>query len=491
MRSVKVAVVVLLVGVAELGNAQVRETRSEGPQTPQQVARAVTAPAPSAAASGVDSQNPFFGGVPSGKASPEVLELSLLEAIDRSVKNNLGLLLSEQGTRAARGKRLRALSDLLPNVTTHVSETLQQTNLAALGFSGFPGVRQIVGPFSVFDTRAFVSQAIFDLHAIHNTRSESASVRAAEFSYRDARDITVLVTADLYLRAIAGASRIEAARAQVKTAEALYRHATDLKKAGVAPGIDVLRAQVEWQARQQRLIFFENEFAKQKLSLARAIGLPIGQQFTLTEQARYDPMPPLTLEEALDRAYHSRPDYQGAMALVQAAELSRKAAQGKAFPSLRFDGNYGVTGQTPGRSHGSFAAVIDLKIPIFQGGKVRGEVLEADARIEERKAELENFRSRIEYEVRVAFLDIKAAGDQVQVAKSALQLANEQLKQAENRFAAGVVNNLEVVQAQEAVATADENYISSRYAFNIAKAMLARAMGEAEQAIRRYLGGKK
>lgn len=440
---------------------------------------------------GMGGQSPFLGGVPSGQATPDVLPLSLKDAIDRGLKHNLGLMLSEQGTRAARGERLRALSDLLPKISWQTGETRQQINLQAFGFSSFPDIPSIVGPFNVFDTRAYLSQNILDFKALHGARAEAENLKAAEFSYRDSHDLVVLVCADLYLAANAASSRVDAATAELKTAQAVYDRAVDLKKAGTVPGIDALRAQVELQGQQQRLMYAENAFQKQKLTLARAIGLPIGQTFDLADKIPYSPAPPLPLDAALDLALKSRFDYQSAVALVRAAESNKKAAQGERLPALRFNADYGDIGLSPGNSHGTFTVAANVRVPIFQGGLVRGKVLEADALLRQRQAEVEDLRSRIDFEVRTAFMDLKSTGDQVQVALSAEDLATEQVKQAQDRFAAGVANSLEVVQAQEALATADENYISSLFNFNVAKATLARSMGQVENAAKQLLGGKQ
>jgi len=192
-----------------------------------------------------ESQGVLYGGVPSGQATGEVLKLSLAEAIRRALKQNLGLLLSEEGVRAAQGARWRALADLLPNVTTATSETREQLNLAALGFSGFPGIPNNVGPFNVFDTRVFLTQSLLDFNARNKARAEAEKLKAAEHSYKDTRDIVVLLSGNLYLEAVAGKSRIDAARAQLQTAQALYDLAVDKRKAGVIAGIDVLRARVQ------------------------------------------------------------------------------------------------------------------------------------------------------------------------------------------------------------------------------------------------------
>jgi len=246
------------------------------------------------------------------------LQLSLKDAIERGLRQNLGLLIDEQGTRSARGQRWKALSDLLPNVTTRTTDTVQQIDLAAFGIS-VPGIPKIVGPFSVFDTRAFLSQPVLDFKALETARAARENVKASDYSYKDARDLVVLVVGNAYLLANADAARVQATQAQVKTAQSLYQKARDMLKAGLTPGIDQLRAQVELQARQQQLIAIQNEFAKQKLNLARAIGLPVGQEFVLTDKMPYAPLESIKLEEAVARAYSSRFDYQEAMARVRAA----------------------------------------------------------------------------------------------------------------------------------------------------------------------------
>jgi outer membrane protein TolC len=273
------------------------------------------------------------------------------------------------------------------------------------------------------------------------------------------------------------------------TAQELNQQALDMKKAGVIAAIDVLRAQVELQTEQQRLLAAQNDFDKAKLALSRAIGLPLGQQFRLTTEAPYRPNPSLTLEEALDRAFQARADYQSALAQQKAAELSRRAATAGNLPSLEVYADYGVLGLDPGNSHGTFTTAATLKVPIFQGGRVRADVEAAEAALQQRQAQAEDARARVEYEVRASFLDLNSAAQQVEVARSSLELATTQLQQARDRFAAGVTNNIEVIQAQESLALTNENYIGSLLAHNLAKLALARALGVAELAVKQFLGG--
>jgi outer membrane protein TolC len=435
------------------------------------------------------SQNGFTGSVPTGKVTSEPLSISFLDAIDRGLKQNLGVLLSGDNTLAARGAKWKELSNLLPNVVAKGQETVQQTSVAALGFR-IPGMPRLIGPFNYFDARAFLNQSLFNWNYIQKERAAAQTLKAAEYSYKDARELVVLVTGNAYLQAIAGAARVETADAQVTTAQALYDRAVDQQKAGVIPAIDALRAQVELQSRQQQLIVSRNDFAKQKLALTRIIGLALGQEFVLSDKAPYDLLVPPSLEEGLRRAYASRSDYQAAMAQARAAELSRRAATAELYPSFDLEGDYGDIGVNPATSNGTFHVAGTITVPIFQGGKAHADVLEAEAALRQAKARLEDLRGQIDNDVRTALLDLNAAADQVQVARSSVDLAEQTLTQAQDRFTAGVTDNLEVVQAQESVASAHENYISSLYAHNLAKVELARALGNAEQGVKEYLKGR-
>ncbi len=432
----------------------------------------------------------LFGSVSQSVPAGTAIPLSISDAIDRALKYNLGSIISEQETRTARAQRLRSLADLLPRVTGGVTETVEQINLAAFGFGGFPGQPPVVGPFSVFDARARVTQTVVDLKLLHDLRADTEKLNASNYSQQDIRELVVLIATDLYLEAVAGGSRVDAARAQLNTAQAVYDQASDLKSAGVVPGIDVLRAQVQLQAQQQRLVFAANELAKQRLNLARAIGMPLGQDFMLTDMLATVPASLPNLDQTLSAALESRPDYLHANALVRAAEESRKAATSRRLPSLQFTGDYGAIGRRPGFSQGTMTVQATLSIPIYDGGRIRAETLESDSILTQRKAEAASLRDRIEYEIRTASLDIQAAAEQIKVAQGARDLAQQQIVQARDRFAAGVANSLELVQAQEAIATADENYISSLHSLNLAQASLARAMGVAEKTIKSFFGGK-
>lgn len=436
-------------------------------------------------------QNPFSGSVPEGKATATVLPLSFKDAIERGLRNNLGLLLQSDNTLTARGEKWKELSALLPNVSGTVNETVEQIDLAALGLRlHAPGIPKVVGPIGVFQTGVNLTQSLFDYSAIERQRGAVNNEKAAQYSLKNARELVTLAVANTYLEALAGAARVGTAQADVQTAQALYDKAADQQNAGVSPAIDTLRARVELQSRQQQLIVARNDYAIEKLTLARVIGLPPGQEFTLTTEAPYEPLATAGVEEDLRRAYLSRPDYLAAAEQLRAAEEFRRAATAENYPSLNMAGDYGAAGIRPGSSHGVFQVGATLSIPVFAGGKIHGDVLEAEAALRQGRQQLENLRGQIDYEVRTALLDLNAAADQVEVARSSVDLANQTLEQARDRFTAGVTDNLEVVQAQESVAAANESYISSLYAHNLAKVRLAQAIGFAEEGVKQYLHGK-
>jgi outer membrane protein TolC len=435
-------------------------------------------------------QSSYFGGVATNQVVPGELALSLTDAVERGLKNNLGALLSSDAIAEARGRRWQSLSALLPTATTETSFSARQVEPKTEIGLQLPGVPPVIGPFGVFDTRANLSQSVFEWKSIEQERSSSEQLKAATYSYRNARELVVLAVTSSYLLAIADQARVTSAIAQRDTAKALYQQTADQNKAGVAAAVDVLRSDVELQAREHDLIVARNGLAKQKIVLARAIGLPAEQQFKLTTEVAYQAFETMSLADALKSAYASRSDYRSVLAEARSAELDRKAAAAERYPSLAVEADYGDIGVNPASSHGTVDAAAVLKIPIFQGGKVHGDVLRADAELRQARQRLEDLRGRINQEVRDALLDLQATTDDVAVEKNAVTLANRTLEQARDRFASGVTDNIEVVQAQDSVASAEDSYITSLYSYNIAKISLARAMGVAESNYALYLKGQ-
>jgi len=431
--------------------------------------------------------SPYLRGVPSGTATADTIEITALDAVQRALDHNLGALAAEQRVSEAGGARWRALGELLPNVSGRLSASRQKVNLEAFGFPLPPGIPPVVGPFNVYDARVFLTQSIYDLRAIYGNRAEQRNEEAARFDFKNARDLVVLVSANSYAQALAASALVDAARAQLDTAQALYQQAIDLKQAGIVAGIDVLRAEVQVSTARQRVTVTQADFEKSKLQLARIIGLPLGQRFALKDQIRPVPGPDMTLDQAVERAYQERGDYKAALARVDAADASRRAAKGELLPSVRLTADYGDIGLTPGDAHISYNLTGAVNVPIF-AGRTKGRVIEAEAELQNRRNELEDLKAGIYYEVRTAMLDMQAGREQLEVATRGRDLAGQQLAQARDRFAAGVAGNIEVVQAQEAVALAADQYISAMFTSNLATGNLVRALGIAQDVVKLYLG---
>jgi outer membrane protein TolC len=439
-----------------------------------------------------NAASPYSGSVPT-KIIPGTMPLSLQDAIKLGLKNNLGLLLSRADTHAARGQRWEELSALLPHVTAAPYVAESKINLNELGFGHVAsvfGISAAVGPFSYFDARAAVTQTLFDWKSINAARAASQSVKSADYTLLDAHDLIILAVGYVYLQAIADEARIATDEAQVAAAQAVFDQASDQVKAGTAADIDALRTKVELQTRQQELIQARNDFDIQKITVTRVIGLAPSQQFDLTDKSPYQPFENVTIDDALQRAYASRSDYRAAMSDVRAAELSRNAAVAGYFPSLSFDADYGTGGAHPSDATRVYDVRGTLSIPIFTGNSVHGDIQQADARLEQARERLDNLRAQIEADVRTALLNLQSSAEQVKVARSNIDLADQTLVQSRDRFTAGVTDTVEVVQSQEAVAASHEQYISSLYNFNFAKISLIRALGAGEQGVKEYFRGK-
>ena len=428
--------------------------------------------------------------VVSAAVSPEPIPLTIVDAIHRGLKANLAVISGSYDLKNAEAVRIRDQSELTPRINGYVTAIQQQVNLAAFGFTGISGISPVIGPFGLVDARATFSQRLFDAERTHNLREAKENEKAVTAGNDNTRELVVVTVLDLYFQAVSGASRVRAVEAQVTSARALNSRAADLKSAGVVPGIDVLRAQVELQSAEQRLIQARNEFSREKLNLARAIGLPLAQEFDLVNDLPTATLPAETLPNLLSRAYSSRPDAKAAESRLRAAEESLKSAKAVNLPTAHVDANYGVIGANPWSSHGTYAVSGTVDFPIFNS-KAKSETTEKEALVKQRQAEINSLQGRIELDVRSALLELQSAEEQYKVAQSSLALVRQQLDQAQDRFAAGVANNLEVVQAQEAIALADENVIRSLYALNASRALLARAMGVAEQSAEEVFGGSR
>ena len=438
------------------------------------------------------AQNPgrqsttILGSVPSGPATSGVQKLTLREAINMALRFNLGQIESAENVRAVRGQRLQALSLLLPQVNAGIAENVDQITTAPLGIKS-PAFPSVLGPFSYSTAEATLTQTLFSLQSIHRFRAARTAEKVAQLSYDDTLDVITLTVGNAYLQVIEAASRIDASEAQVRNAQAIYDQALEELHAGTSPKIDVTRSGVQLHTEQYNLSVARNNFAIAKLNLGRAIGLPLGQQFEIAEDLPYADLEPPTVEDALKQAYGSRNDFRAALANVQVAQKDLSAARGQRYPVVAVNGDYGVQGPAFGHSHGIFGFQAGLSVPVFTGEKIKGDVTIAETVLRQRRAEAENLRGQVDYDVRTSYLNLQAAKEQVAVAKQNVDLANESLDRSKERFAAGVTDSVEVVQAQQSLASANDQYIVSLYAHNLAKLQLARALGVARTSYSQYV----
>jgi outer membrane protein TolC len=442
-------------------------------------------PAPTAAPQSASS---FQGSVPSGEASPQPVDLTLDDAIQRGLKNNLGVILSATQTAASRGQRLSQLQSLLPTVDFSIKEAVMQVDLAAQGLR-IPGFPTIVGPFGFTDIRASMDWSLVNVNSLRTYLAAKHNFNASQLTAQDARDLVVLTVGNAYLLVLADESLIDSVQAQVGTAKVSLDQAVSNHHAGISPLLDELRSRVDYQSLEQQLIVAQNAFEKDKLSLARTIGLPLAQKFNLTDKAPYAAFDQLDIDATIRQAHANRKDLAAMMEQTKAAEEQRKAATADRYPTLKADVDYGDIGVNVRHSHGTVDASATLSVPVFKEFELRGEAAQAQSQLDTQRAQLSDANAQVDADVRDALLDITSAQRQVEVAHSSVELANEALSEAQQRYKAGVSDNLAVSQAEQSVAQANNQYVSSLYRHNIAKLSLARALGAGES-YKSYLGGK-
>jgi outer membrane protein TolC len=449
------------------------------------------APAPSTTATvntlnpSVQVQGAYAGSTPGTAKMPFNGKLGLHDAISRGLAYNLGETGATQAMRQAEGASRASRSNLLPNISGTINENVETTDLRSVGFRfSFPGfnIPAVIGPFNYIDFRAHLSQSFFDLAAINNYRAAREIAKANRYSAQDARELVILAVGGAYLQAIAARARMASEQAQLDGANASYDQSKQQNEQGLVAKVDANRSQVQALTHQQRLLSLKNDFAKQKINLARMIGLPANDQYDLTDEVSFAAAAPVSVEEALAQAYQQRADLKAADAQMRAAERAHGAARAERYPSLSATADAGGIGVNPSQLERTYTASASLKIPIWQGGRAEADIEQADAAMAQRRAEYEDLRGQIESDVRSAYLDLQAAASQVEVAQKNVDVNKEALDLTKQRVDAGVIDNVTYVQAQEEVTNAEFDYINGVFAYNIAKLSLARAMGRAADA---------
>ncbi len=430
----------------------------------------------------VQISGPYTGSAPSTAVMPFNGKLSLQDALRRGLAYNLGAVGLAQAVRQSGAQAAVARSALLPNLNGSLNETVEQVDLAASGLRinvPFFRIPQVVGPFNFFDLQVSLNQVLANMTALNNYRAAGATARASRFSLQDARDLITLAVGGAYLQVLAAQARLDAAQTQLATANAVFHQSTEQHAHGVVGKLSVDQNQVRTLIQRQQIITLRNDLAKQKINLARLAGLPPNPSYVLTDTFSFRPAPVRTVEEAVAQAEQQRADLKAAQAQVVAAEKALAAARSERLPSLALSSAYEVIGLNPSQAHGAFTVAGTLSVPIYQGGRISSDIVQAQAVLAQRRAELADLRGQIEAQVRQVYLDLEAAAGQVEVARKNLDVARETLDMTRARMQAGVINTLEVVQAQQTVASAQLDLIDSVFAHNLAKLSLARSLGNA------------
>jgi outer membrane protein TolC len=430
----------------------------------------------------------FQGSVVTGQVSPEPVGLSLDDAIQRGLKANLGIILSGTQSDAARAQRLGQLQSLLPSIDFSAKESVQQVDLPAEGLR-IPGLPTIIGPFGYVDLRASLTWSLVNVNSLRTYLADRHNFAAAQLTAQDARDMVVLTVGNAYLLVLADESEVSSAQQQVTTSKVSLDQAVANHQAGTAPELDELRARVDYQSQEQQLISAQDALEKDKLALARTIGLALAQKFEVADSVPYAAFDRPDVQTAIKQALDNRKDRQASAEVTKATTDERKAATYDRLPTLKADADYGDIGANLAHSHGTVDATGTINIPIFKEGQFRGEAQVAQSALDEQKDKQSDLDAQIEADVRDALLDIASSEQQVKVSESNVQLSNEVLSEAQERYKAGVSDNLAVSDAQQTVAQANSQYVNSLYQHNVAKLNLARAMGVAQN-YKQYLGGK-
>lgn len=410
--------------------------------------------------------------------------LSFEQAIQLAIANNLATLLAGERRNEARGIKQQSLAPLLPNVSGVGYQASLTENLAALGFQPgtIPGFNStFVGPFKNFDARVYLAQTIFDLSAIRNYQAGSSGVRIAKLQEDLAREQVASGTGLIYLEALRADRAVVAAQANVDLAQALLKLAQDQRDAGVATGVDVMRAQTRLATQQVGLAQAQTTSEQARLNLQRVTGIPLGSPLTLTDQLRFSDEPLPTVDTAVAQAGQDRREVQVAQEQNRESRLERQAVRAEYLPTVQFLGNYGDSGITPTNSALPTRSVsVQVNVPIFNGGLTRGRLTAAASRQRQTELQLSNIRGQVEEDVRLSLSTLRTSAVQVLAANESVTLAQRELEMARDRFQAGVGDNLEVVSAQTTLANARDAQVTALAQHNAARLNLAAALGRAE-----------
>ena len=414
-------------------------------------------------------------------ARPAALNLTLEQSVALALKQNTTAQIAVLTAAEAEQDKNISRSNLIPNASLQVSDAARRQNIETGFGQKIPGIQEHSGPFQVFNAGVAVATPIFDLTLWRRYQAAKELAGAQKSTSESTREQVILLVVSQYIGSLRAEANVTASKSRVELAQALYDQAADLQKEGVGTGIDTLRANVELQNEKQALIQAENDRDSSLYILSRLLNLDPRQKVELADSLSFFDTPQPEMDPSIDAALATRAEWKSIEQQVKAAQREKQASQAERLPSLRFDGNWAYQGLSSTTGIPVYTYQLGVNMPLFTGGRIHSEIVKADLQLrtlEEQKADL---RNSIALDVKTALLNLESARSEVQVANLGVQLAKEEVDQARDRFKAGVANNIEVIQAQDALARANDNQIIALYRFNQARADYARGIGQMEK----------
>ena len=419
--------------------------------------------------------------------APEVAQQPLKLTLDRAVglalkQNTTAQIALVQAAQSVQDQNT-ARAALLPQADLRVSDAVRRINLQEQlgGALPFPGIPGHVGPINVFSAGPAFSAPIFDLTLWNRYRSAREAANASKSTSMSTREQVILLVVSQYIGTLRAMATVEAAQSRVDLAQALYDQAADLQKEGVGTGIDTLRANVELQNEKQALLVANTDRDSSLFALSRLLNLDPHQEIALQDSLGFFDTPQPDVNASIDEALAERREWKALEQQTKAAEFDRKAAGDLRLPTLHAEGNWNYEGTRLNNGIPVYNYQATFDVPIFTGGRTHAEIVRSDLQLKVLQEQKADLRNQIALDVKTALLNLKSARNQVEVANLGVQLSKEEVDQARDRFKAGVANNIEVIQAQDALARANDNQIAALYRFNQARADFARSIGQMEK----------
>jgi outer membrane protein TolC/ABC-type transporter Mla MlaB component len=412
-----------------------------------------------------------------------VMRLTLDQAVGLALKQNTTARIAVLSAAQSEQDQKIALSQLLPQAQLGVTEEWQRVNIVAQ-FGGnhiFPGIPGHIGPYSIFSAGPSFDGPVFDLTLFRRYQASRHAANASRAESLSTREQVILLVVSQYIGTLRSIADVEASQSRVDLAQALYNQAADLQKEGVGTGIDTLRANVELQNENQRLLEAQASRDTTLFGLSRLLNLDPRQQLELADSLSFFETPQPDVEASIEEGLAARPEWKSLQEQMRAAESQKKAAFDSRLPSLHFSGNWAQLGTEPSSVIPTYTYSGTVSMPLFTGGRIRAETVRADLDIQKLQQQQSDLRNQIALDVKTALINLDSARNQVRVANLGVQLSREEVDQARDRFNAGVANNIEVIQAQDSLARANDNQIAALYRFNQARADLARSVGQMEK----------